>query len=102
VKLIEIFLPTSDGSGHPFPHTHFDSVRTELTNRFGGVTAFLRAPGSGLWRDPNGEVHRDEVAVFEVMAESIENDWWRAFRQRMEMQFAQDVVLIRTSSVEQI
>jgi hypothetical protein len=102
MKLVEIFLPTTDNSGQSFPKPHFDSVRKELAGRFGGVTTFLRAPGSGLWRDETGTVQGDDIAVFEVMCDSIDSDWWRTYKKRLEVQFAQEVVMIRVSQVETI
>jgi hypothetical protein len=49
-------------------------VRVELAARFGGVTAFRRAPGEGVWAE-GGEVSRDLVVVFEVMADALEREW---------------------------
>jgi hypothetical protein len=43
----------------------------ELTNKFGGVTSFVRAPGQGLWGS-GGDVARDNVAVIEVMTDEID------------------------------
>ena len=39
---------------------------TELTDKFGSATSFVRAPGQGLW-DSGGDVERDNIAVIEVM-----------------------------------
>ena len=59
--LIEFFLPTSDNDGSPFPRDEFDRIRRELTERFGGVTAFTRSPATGLWTDETGQVRPDEL-----------------------------------------
>jgi len=37
-----------------------------MTDKFGGATSFVRAPGQGLW-DSGGDVERDNIAVIEVM-----------------------------------
>jgi hypothetical protein len=37
-----------------------------LTDKFGGATSFVRAPGLGL-RDSGRDVERDNIAVIEVM-----------------------------------
>jgi hypothetical protein len=95
VHLVEILLPVDDNSGTPFPRTSFDRVRRELTERFGGVTAFVRAPASGLWRDDEGNVRRDDVVVLEVMAESLDEAWWRDYRRELERRFAQDEIVVR-------
>ena len=93
--LVEILLPVADNRGNPFPRGAFDRVRRELTERFGGVTAFLRAPASGLWRDDDGVVRHDEVAIFEVMAEALDEAWWRDYRRKLEERFAQDEIVVR-------
>ena len=93
--LIEILLPVDDNAGKPFPRESFDRVRSELTARFGGVTAFVRAPASGLWRDDEGRVRRDDVVIFEVMAESLDEAWWRGYRSELERRFAQDEIVVR-------
>src|SRR5690606_480824 len=68
----------------------------------GGVTAFTRAPATGLWEDDAGEVQRDEVVLFEVMVEQLDHGWWRAYRTRLEGRFRQDEVLVRATSVERL
>ena len=49
----------------------------ELTDRFGGATSFVRAPGQVLWRS-DGAVERDNIAVIQVMAQELD----RPFRGR--------------------
>ena len=46
--------------------TRFEELLHELTDKFGGATSFVRAPGQGLW-DSGGDVERDNIAVIEVM-----------------------------------
>ena len=96
--LIEIFLPTYDNQGQRFPKEAFFDVRHELAERFGGVTAFLRSPAIGLWADESGQLRRDELAIFEVMAEEIDPTWWQDYRQQLETRFRQDEVLIRATA----
>jgi len=93
--VVEILLPVDDNAGTPFPRESFDRVRRELTEHFGGVTAFVRAPASGLWRDDEGQVRRDDVVIFEVMAESLDPAWWRDYRSELEKRFAQDEIVVR-------
>jgi hypothetical protein len=40
--LIQILLPLSDNEGRRFPPAAYARVRSELTERFGGMTAFTR------------------------------------------------------------
>jgi hypothetical protein len=102
VLLVEILLPVTDNAGTPFPHASFDRVRRELIERFGGVTAFLRAPASGLWRDEAGVVRRDEVAIFEVMADELDEAWWRDYRRTLEERFAQDEIVVRATEARRL
>ena len=93
--LVELLLPIYDNAGGRFPKDAFDRVRAELTERYGGVTAFLRAPAIGLWRDDDGVVRRDEVVSFEVMTDTLDEAWWGGYRRSLATRFAQDDVVVR-------
>jgi hypothetical protein len=97
--LIQLFLPVYDETGTVFPEAHFAAVRKQLTDRFGGVTAYSRAPAQGFWKE-KGTVHRDDIVVFEVMTKDLDKHWWESYRQMLEVQFRQQEVLIRSQSVE--
>ena len=73
--LIQLLLPLRDNDKQPFARVEFESVRKFLTERFGGVTAFLRSPGEGLWKESENEVTHDDVVMFEVMAEELDTSW---------------------------
>jgi len=78
VHLVQILLPLYHNAGAPLPRALYDRVRGELAGRFGGLTAFTRAPAEGHWRT-EGETKRDDIVVFEVMTESLDLAWWRAY-----------------------
>ena len=44
MHLVQFLLPLQDPDGRPFPHAAYARVRDELTDRFGGATAFLQSP----------------------------------------------------------
>ena len=71
MHLVQLFLPLYDAGGRRFPRALFDAVRAELTGHFGGVTAFSRAPATGLWEDDDGDVQRDEVVLVAVMMTGV-------------------------------
>ena len=93
--LVQILLPVRDNEGRPFGDQVFGPTRRELLERFGGVTAYQRAPAQGLWKTDEGEVARDEVVIFEVMVGDLDRAWWGGYRQTLETRFRQDVILIR-------
>ena len=102
MHVVEIFLPLRRNDGADQPRALFGQVRSELVDRFGGLTAFTRAPAEGLWEDPDGGVERDQVVIFEVMAESLDRGWWTDFRRRLETLFEQEAIVIRASAVERL
>ena len=99
--LVEILLPLRDNEGEPFGQALFAQVREELVERFGGVTAFTRSPAEGVWEEGGGR-SRDEIVVLDVMAETLDRDWWHDYRKTLERRFRQDEVVIRASEVERL
>ena len=87
MHLIQLFLPLYDNAGTAFPRPLFDAVRAELTERFGGVTAFVRSPAVGAWEDDRGDVQRDEVVLVAVMADHVDHGWWAAYRDDLQRRF---------------
>jgi hypothetical protein len=98
MHLIQILLPLYDNDGKPFGDEPFTKVRSELTDRFGGLTAFTRAPAQGLWKT-EGKTTRDDIVVFEVMAKTVDASWWTHYRATLEAMFRQDTIIIRAQSV---
>jgi hypothetical protein len=100
--LIEFLLPVYDNEGTPFSKDEFENVRHELTERFGGVTAFMRSPAMGQWADDTGTVRHDDLAGFEVMTDTLDREWWRAYRQRLCQRFRQQEIVVRASGFERL
>jgi hypothetical protein len=96
--LVQILLPLYDNDGAAQPAAHFAAVRRELTERFGGFTAFTRAPAEGAWKE-GGEVARDDIVVVEVMAEALDETWWRDYRRGLEARFRQEAIVIRAQAI---
>jgi hypothetical protein len=93
--LVQILLPLYDNEGHAFEPEDYVALRTELADRFGGVTAYTRAPARGVWKDDAGETTRDDIVIFEVMTEELDRAWWSQFRKDLERRFRQDSVIVR-------
>jgi hypothetical protein len=96
--LIEILAPKVTGKGQLVTQEWFESFLKELTQTFGGATSFVRAPGQGLWRD-GGEPQRDTIAVVEVMADELKQDYWASLRQRLERELSQEEIVIRAQEI---
>ena len=92
--LFQILLPRADNAGLPFPKQEFDEVKEELARAFDGVTAYLRAPAEGLWKQGEEKSH-DDIVIFEVMAAELDLGNWRERRRALERRFRQDQVVIR-------
>ena len=99
--LIQLLLPLHNNEKQAFPAEHFDKVREELADRFGGVTAFVRTPAVGLWKSDE-DVRRDDVVMFEVMSAELDKEWWLNYRLRLQRKFRQEKVLVWASSVTEL
>ena len=100
--LVQLLLPVQDGEGRPFKRLLFDELAKELTDHFGGVTAYTRAPATGLWEEQSGHTVRDQIVVYEVMVEELESEWWAALRQRLEVRLAQKELVVRAQEVRRL
>jgi hypothetical protein len=101
VHLVEILLPVCDNQGQPFAAEKYAQVREELSRRFGGVTAFMRAPAHGETR-ATGILVRDDIIVFEIMTETLAVSWWRDYRRALEKEFAQNEIIVRVSAITRL
>jgi len=99
--LVQILLPVRDNEGTPFPDGVLQRLQTELTDRFGGVTAYYRAPAKGIWRH-NGQHQTDDIVVIEVMTDVLDRAWWQAFRAQLEILLRQQVVVMRAQEFQDI
>jgi len=93
--LIQILLPVYDNTGKPFAPSDYLELRSELADRFGGVTAYTRAPARGVWKDDTGETTRDDIVIFEVMTDTLDRAWWTEFRKHLEERFRQESLIVR-------
>ena len=93
--LVQILLPLFDNAGHTFDASEYVRLRAELADRFGGVTAYTRAPARGVWKDEAGGTSRDDIVIFEVMTPDLDHEWWIRFRKELEERFRQDSLIVR-------
>ena len=91
--VIEILLPVRDNEGGSLAAKTYEALRDELTELYGGLTSFTRAPVQGETKCGD-EKARDDIVVLEVMTIStargdraIEKSL-RGFSYRMKSWFA--------------
>ena len=101
MHLVQLLIPLRRNDGSPQPAERFAALRAELVERFGGVTAFSRAPAEGLW-DEGGLVDRDQLILVEVMAAELDRAWWADYRRTLEARFEQEELMIRALAVERL
>lgn len=102
MHLVQLLLPLYARDGARLPQTLFAAVRQELVDRFGGLTAYSRSPARGVWADEDaGErVEHDDIVVYEVMVESLQRDWWKAYREELTGRFGQKELVVRAQRIE--
>lgn len=100
MHLVHILLPLNDNAGKALPKTLFRVVADELTETFGGLTAHTRAPAEGLWKDDSSAAKTDEIVIYEVMAEDLDEAWWTEYRKQLENRFEQEKVIVRAQEIE--
>jgi hypothetical protein len=98
--LIQVLLPRRSGTGEPVADRAFARTRQELVDVFDGVTAYLRSPAEGDWVAPEGQVERDEVVMVEVLSDSFDRAWWRAYADTLAERFGQEAIHIRALPAE--
>ena len=100
--LVQLLLPVYEGPGRRVPRERFTEVRDELTHKYGGVTAFLRSPAQGTWKEQSGTVDHDDVVMCEVMVDSLDRSWWTEYRSTLERRFGQRELVMRAVQIERL
>jgi hypothetical protein len=98
MHVVQILLPLADNDGRPFPDSLLREIREELVARFGGLTAYGRAPALGVWAH-DGTRQKDDIVVVEVMVEALDEAWWRGFRERLESLLKQEKLVVRSFEI---
>ena len=99
--LIQLLLPTS-GPTSADGLAPVAQTRRELAERFRGVTAYVRSPAKGLWTAPDGHSEQDDVVMVEVVTDTFDRAWWRAYAVTLAARFRQDSMHIRAVPVEML
>lgn len=97
--LIQLLLPTTAPAGTNATTALAETGR-ELADKFSGVTAYVRSPARGVWTAPDGHTEADDVVMVEVVTETFDRGWWRAYAATLARRFDQKTIHVRALSVE--
>ena len=98
VHLVQIFLPTHINDQQSA--LAIDREVKLLADEFGGATAFVNSPASGMWTDDDRHHQKDVVILIEIMAPIWDAVWWSAHKRDLELIFDQEKILIRRTACE--
>ena len=94
--LIQLLLPTRAHGVSPEDLTEsFAVTHRELAEQFEGLTAYVRSPAKGVWTAPDGHVEHDDVVMVEVVTDTFDRQWWRAYAATLATRFAQQSIHVR-------
>jgi hypothetical protein len=99
---IQILLPLFDKEGKAFAQALYAQIRDVMTEKFGGITAYTRAPAKGFWKEDESKTVKDDIIILEIMAEVLDSKWWAVYRQKLEQTFQQDAIVIRSWQIEML
>jgi len=94
MHLVQLLLPVGR------KRRAYRQVYDELTGRFGGLTAYTRAPAEGLWKKRRASTERDDIVVVEVMVPKLERRWWGRYRRTLERRLEQEEIVVRAHRIE--
>lgn len=77
----------------------YKAIRLELTERFGGMTAYSHSSATGLWKNDDEELTVDKVIVYEVIADGHEKKFWKSFKEILKAQFKQGDMVIWCTNI---
>lgn len=97
---IQILLPLYDNEGQPFTQDEFLKVRDLLSERFGGITTYMRSPARGLWKETRESTVQDDIVIYEVMTPVLDRVWWKRYRLQLAQDFRQEILIVRAMQIE--
>jgi hypothetical protein len=100
MHLVQILLPLHDAKGRGFPKAKYEAVADQLTELFGGVTAFTRTPAEGQWKPGGHPASEDDIVVVEVMVKTLDAKWWAKYRKTLERGFKQESIVVRAQDIQ--
>ena len=93
--IVNIYLPQVNNAGIAFDDDIYLSIRTELIQKFGGLTQYDQVPAIGFWKESAEKpLTKDLVIHYEVICNKLTKKYWAEFRLRLEKVFQQTQILI--------
>jgi inorganic pyrophosphatase len=89
---VELMLPAEASNGKPFPPAYFSQLKTQLTEKFGGLTCYTRSP-LGYWKD-KGKIINQALVVYEILTRELDQSYWQKLKEKLEKKFHQQEILI--------
>jgi hypothetical protein len=77
-------------------------TRRDLAERFNGLTAYRRSPAKGLWIAPDGHTEQDDGVMVEVVTDTFDRAWWRAYAATLGERFGQETIHLRAVPVDML
>jgi len=99
MQLIQLYLPLYDADGNSFDPDIYQQTKATLTEKFGGLTMYSRSPAKGLWKEDEQSTVKDDIVIYEVIAETLDRPFWTNYKNELKNKFKQDELLIRCSSI---
>jgi|SRR5436190_24071365 hypothetical protein len=99
--IIQILLPLPCSGNMASTEGMLAALHRTLVERFGGLTAYSRAPAKGKWL-AHGKEERDDIVILEVMADEIDREWWKHLRKKLEAELHQQEIVIRSQVIERL
>lgn len=60
----------------------------------------MRIQGAGTVFPPEKPVKKDEILIYEIMAEDIEKNYWKQLKDGLSAQFKQKDLVVRFTDIE--
>ena len=99
--LIQLLLPTT-GVTRADGLSPLAQTRRELAGRFSGLTAYVRSPAKGSWTSPDGHTEQDDVVMVEIVTDTFDRAWWRAYADTLAVRFDQESIHVRAVPVDML
>jgi hypothetical protein len=95
MHIVNIYLPRVNNAGIEFNEEIYLSIRTELIQKFGGLTQYDQVPAVGYWKEnADKSINKDLVIHYEVICNKLVKKFWAELRLRLENTFQQKQILI--------